>query len=262
MLPARNQVGLHRRRRSPAPHLPPHPQRHRTCPLDVCRRAFRPENSTRCLRRRQSMIPAALPRNAAIALLRFAIWIAPHDTLEWGSGMLSELNHVEGNWSALIWSIGGAGVLAKHAIVALILPGRHRHLHRGFSPFFPGPGLPPSLSGIARAMAYRFSREAELRLSEPRSRIGRSRAKSQAKSRFGSARLYRGSLPECHPKAAPRRRSSATRSDSHLALCGWWHGVSIAFRDRSPSLLAQTMGSTECASSSNGRSENWRHRHV
>jgi hypothetical protein len=72
------------------------------------------------------MIPAALPRSAAIALLRFAIWIAPHDTLDWGRGMLSELNHVEGDWSALIWSIGGAGVLAKHAILAAILPGTHR----------------------------------------------------------------------------------------------------------------------------------------
>jgi hypothetical protein len=72
------------------------------------------------------MIPGALPRTAAIALLRFAIWIAPHDTLDWGHAMLNELNHVEGNWSALIWSLGGAGVLAKHAIVALILPGTHR----------------------------------------------------------------------------------------------------------------------------------------
>jgi hypothetical protein len=68
----------------------------------------------------------AFPRSVAIALLRFAIWIAPHDTHEWGRGMLSELNHVEGNWSALIWSIGGAGVLAKHAIVAIIFPGSHR----------------------------------------------------------------------------------------------------------------------------------------
>ncbi|MGC1619241.1 MAG: hypothetical protein WA765_12200 [Candidatus Acidiferrum sp.] len=72
------------------------------------------------------MIPSAAPRSAAIALLRFAIWIAPHDTLDWGRGMLSELNHVEGNWSALIWAVGGAGVLAKHAILAAILPGSHR----------------------------------------------------------------------------------------------------------------------------------------
>jgi hypothetical protein len=72
------------------------------------------------------MIPAGFPRSIAIALLRFAIWIAPDDTHDWGRGMLSELNHIEGNWSALLWSFGGAGVLAKHAILAVILPGRHR----------------------------------------------------------------------------------------------------------------------------------------
>ncbi len=72
------------------------------------------------------MIHPEFPRRVAIALLRFAIWIAPHDTLDWGNGMLSELNHVEGNWSALLWSLGGAGVLAKHAMLAVILPGSHR----------------------------------------------------------------------------------------------------------------------------------------
>lgn len=72
------------------------------------------------------MMPLAFPRSLAILLLRFGMWIAPHDTLDWGRGMLSELNHVEGNWSALIWAVGGAGVLAKHAMLALILPGRHR----------------------------------------------------------------------------------------------------------------------------------------
>jgi len=72
------------------------------------------------------MIPAAFPRSVAIALLRFAIWIAPHDSHDWGHAMLNELNHVEGNWSALIWSLGGAGVLAKHAVLAFIFPGTHR----------------------------------------------------------------------------------------------------------------------------------------
>lgn len=82
------------------------------------------------------MIPAAFPRSVAILLLRFAIWIAPHDTLDWGRGMLSELNHVEGNWSALIWALGGAGVLAKHAIVAIILPGSHRRTVSSASELF------------------------------------------------------------------------------------------------------------------------------
>ena len=72
------------------------------------------------------MMPVAYSRRIAALLLRFAIWIAPHDILDWGRGMLSELNHVQGNWAALIWAVGGAGVLAKHALLSVILPGSHR----------------------------------------------------------------------------------------------------------------------------------------
>ncbi|MGC1415132.1 MAG: hypothetical protein WA817_07620 [Candidatus Acidiferrum sp.] len=82
------------------------------------------------------MTPIAFPRSLAILLLRFAVWIAPHDTLDWGRGMLSELHHVEGNWSALIWAVGGAGVLAKHAMLALILPGSHRRTVSSASELF------------------------------------------------------------------------------------------------------------------------------
>lgn len=82
------------------------------------------------------MMPASFPRSLAVLLLRFAIWIAPHDTLDWGRGMLSELHHVEGNWSALFWSIGGAGVLAKHAALALIFPGSHRRTISSASELF------------------------------------------------------------------------------------------------------------------------------
>ena len=82
------------------------------------------------------MKPVAFPRTLAILLLRFGIWIAPRDTLDWGRGILSELNHVEGNWSALIWAVGGAGVLAKHAMLALILPGSHRRTVASASEFF------------------------------------------------------------------------------------------------------------------------------
>jgi hypothetical protein len=101
------------------------------------------------------MIPAAAPRSVAIALLRFAIWIAPHDTHDWGHAMLNELNHVEGNWSALIWSLGGAGVLAKHAIVALILPGAHRRTVSSASELFDkeGPMRKPAFAVIASCVA-------------------------------------------------------------------------------------------------------------
>jgi hypothetical protein len=82
------------------------------------------------------MIPVEFPRRAATLLLRFAIWIAPHDTHDWGHGMLSELNHVQGNWAALLWSLGGAGVLAKHAMLAVILPGSHRRTISSASELF------------------------------------------------------------------------------------------------------------------------------
>jgi hypothetical protein len=72
------------------------------------------------------MIPREVPRRVATLLLRCAIWIAPHDTHDWGRGMLSELDHVQGNWAALLWAIGGAGVLGKHAMLAVMLPGSHR----------------------------------------------------------------------------------------------------------------------------------------
>jgi len=72
------------------------------------------------------MMPVAYPRRIAALLLRFAIWIAPRDTLDWGRGMFSELNHVQGNWAALLWAVGGAGVLAKHALLSMILPASHR----------------------------------------------------------------------------------------------------------------------------------------
>ena len=72
------------------------------------------------------MMPVAYPRRIAALLLRFAIWIAPRDTLDWGHAMLAELHHVQGNWAALLWSLGSAGVLAKHALLFLIFPSRNR----------------------------------------------------------------------------------------------------------------------------------------
>lgn len=64
-------------------------------------------------------------RQVATLLLRSAIRIAPRETLDWGEAMLGELNHVEGHWAALMWALGGAGVLAKHTLVSFISPGRN-----------------------------------------------------------------------------------------------------------------------------------------
>ena len=60
-------------------------------------------------------------QQVATALLRGALKIAPPHAAEWGRAMLAELHHIEGEWPALAWSIGSAGVLAKHAFLALFV---------------------------------------------------------------------------------------------------------------------------------------------
>jgi len=63
-------------------------------------------------------------RQAATFLLDSAIRIAPPDTRDWGQAMRSELIHVEGSWAGTMWALGGSSVLAKHALVSLLIPGR------------------------------------------------------------------------------------------------------------------------------------------
>jgi hypothetical protein len=75
-------------------------------------------------------------RLAAIALLRGALKIAPSTAAEWGHAMLAELHHIEGDWSALAWSIGSAGVLAKHALLAAVIPGASNQVAPSEGNFF------------------------------------------------------------------------------------------------------------------------------
>ena len=63
-------------------------------------------------------------RSVATVLLQSALRIAPQHAAEWGRAMLGELQHVEGDWAAFAWAAGGAGVLAKHALLSLVIPGQ------------------------------------------------------------------------------------------------------------------------------------------
>lgn len=71
------------------------------------------------------MEPQSPLRQAAILLLECAIRIAPEDTRDWGQAMRGELDHVEGRFAPLRWSLGGASVLVKHTIAAILMPGPH-----------------------------------------------------------------------------------------------------------------------------------------
>lgn len=70
-----------------------------------------------------AMLETPLHR-AATLLLEAAIRIAPHDARDWGQAMLGELMFIKGPWAALAWAWGGAGVLAKHTLLSLFIPGR------------------------------------------------------------------------------------------------------------------------------------------
>jgi len=70
-------------------------------------------------------------RQAATVLLESAIRIAPPEAREWGEAMRGEMNHVEGSWAATSWALGGARVMAKQALVSLLIPGRQPGVEPG-----------------------------------------------------------------------------------------------------------------------------------
>ena len=67
-------------------------------------------------------------RHAANTLLESAIRIAPPDTREWGQAMRGEIDYVEGTWAAVMWALGGARVMTKHALISFFLPGRGQRI--------------------------------------------------------------------------------------------------------------------------------------
>jgi hypothetical protein len=75
-------------------------------------------------------------RSVAAALLHAALKIAPPYAAEWGRAMLHELRHVEGDWAAFVWAVGGAGMLTKHALFSLLIPGQSKQIAPTEAEFF------------------------------------------------------------------------------------------------------------------------------
>ena len=61
-------------------------------------------------------------RQAATVLLDSAIRVAPPEARDWGQAIRGELCHVDGAWAALMWALGGASLIAKHALLSLLFP--------------------------------------------------------------------------------------------------------------------------------------------
>jgi hypothetical protein len=98
-------------------------------------------------------------RRLARTLLRFGIRIAPRHAAHWGQAMLGELGQVKGEWAALVWAAGGAGVMVKHALASLVFPRRDAPASLSGEALFAkeGPMRKASLITIAACAALSLS---------------------------------------------------------------------------------------------------------
>jgi hypothetical protein len=58
----------------------------------------------------------SVPRRVAVRLLRVMIRHSSPGSRTWGDAMLRELDFVEGDWQALLWSLGSAVALVRHSV--------------------------------------------------------------------------------------------------------------------------------------------------
>ncbi|MGH7590667.1 MAG: hypothetical protein ACREOE_07890 [Gemmatimonadales bacterium] len=57
-----------------------------------------------------------LPRAVARSLLAFVTRHSDPVSRQWGEAMLAELDGIEGEWAAVRWAWGGAGVVVRHSV--------------------------------------------------------------------------------------------------------------------------------------------------
>ena len=55
------------------------------------------------------------PRTLAAKLLRAVVRLAPAESRDWAAAMLRELDFIEGDLAALLWALGSAAAILRHA---------------------------------------------------------------------------------------------------------------------------------------------------
>ncbi len=73
-------------------------------------------------------------RRFAAWLLRFCHRFSPPSVRDWGEAMLVELEFVQGDWCALAWATGGAGVLMRRSFIQFLTGRREAALAGGPAP--------------------------------------------------------------------------------------------------------------------------------
>ena len=201
--------------------------------------------------------------------------------------MLSELNHVQGNWAALTWAFGSASVLAKHALLFRDPSScsRRRTLSlRAGDLFYRGavPCARPALAATAACVdgaSFLFLRGAGLPPSVPRfpARSGNDRLPYPSDDgsptiRIRNWKLSRGGPNETttprawpsprmrHPESNPKARGWPMKPFVWTRNLTWVYAVVavralLASGDRPLGPCARAMGSPERTSPSHRRSK-------
>jgi len=56
-------------------------------------------------------------RGVARRVLRFVLRLAPPRTRSWGEAMIAEMDHINDDWDALLWALGGTLALCRCSLV-------------------------------------------------------------------------------------------------------------------------------------------------
>jgi len=56
-------------------------------------------------------------RGVARRVLHFVVRLAPPRTRSWGDAMIGEMDHIDDDWAALLWALGGALALCRCSLI-------------------------------------------------------------------------------------------------------------------------------------------------
>lgn len=56
-------------------------------------------------------------RGLALRVLRFVVRLTPSSTRSWGDAMIGEMDHIEDDWAALFWALGGSLALFRCSLI-------------------------------------------------------------------------------------------------------------------------------------------------
>jgi len=56
-------------------------------------------------------------RGIALRVLRFVVRLAPPRTRSWGEAMIGEMDHIDDEWDALLWALGGTLALCRCSLI-------------------------------------------------------------------------------------------------------------------------------------------------